>query len=250
MLNHDEKLIQRIQRSARVLFLNTVGDIDRVINRVTEDFKGEIINSKELYELHSEGAIIQLTLENLDKTLRCSESHPKAVYVKGDARETYLELAKRAIRYVNVGLYNQSWYELNIKIYDSYGHYECHYNRLMYILDKLDIGVMAGETWGTDAALAFLSVDTYNVRIVTYLEPKEFKSILLGLEYAGDGERKVDFDLYYRRQKVSWTDIRGKQKVGRDELGMLCREKIYDQLDTADKEHLRWLEMLIKTSVK
>lgn len=250
MLNADERLIDQIRRMARVLFLKTVGDIDRVIQSVAKDLKGRVVDAETLYELNDQGAIIHFTPESLDKTLHFDELYPQAIYVEKDGREAYFELNKRAIRYVNVGLHNQFWYELDIKIYDAYGHYESHYDRLQYVLNKLDIGVLAGETWGTDAAMSFWSVDTYNLRLFTYMEPKAFKSILLGLEYAVDGERKVDLDLYYRKRKISWSQVREKRKMSRDELGMECRQKIYDQLDEADKAYLKNLENKIKSAIK
>lgn len=249
MLNHQEKLIKKIRRSARVLFLKTVGDIEKVIKRVSDDFKGEILDTRAFYDLNSEGAIIHFTPENIDKTLKFSELYPKAVYVSGDGRETYLELSKRSIRYVNVGMHNQFWYELNVKIYDSYAFYESHYERLMFVLGQLDIGVIAGETWGTDAAMSFWSVDTYNIRIFTYLNPTDFKEILLGLEYLDDGNRCVDFDLYYRKKKISWTDLRKKRKIKRDDLGMEYRDLIYSKLGRTDRGQLTEMEEQLKNTL-
>jgi hypothetical protein len=63
------------------------------------------------------------------------------------------------------------------------------------------------------------------------LEPNEIKKILLALEYLENGERIVDFDVYYKRKKLHWEDIRKANIKKRSTLSLHYRHELYKQLE-------------------
>jgi hypothetical protein len=124
------------------------------------------------------------------------------------------------VRFITHSLDRKEWYELRINIYDASAKYEEHYQRLVLVLSDLNIGMILGESWTRDHALALFSVLAYQVRLFTLSEPTAVKRILMGLEADDRGKRFVDMDLYYRNRKISRTDrgVRSPKTEGRTEL--------------------------------
>lgn len=81
-----------------------------------------------------------------------------------------------------------------------------HYKRLAIVLDNMDIGLILGEMWTKDYPRFMMSVLVYQIRLFTLLSPLKIKEILLGLEYAYDGTRIVDFDLICKnKNRLDWS---------------------------------------------
>jgi hypothetical protein len=114
------------------------------------------------------------------------------------------------------------------------------------VLNELDCGLILGESWGRDAALAFHSVGVYQIRLFTYLEPLEIKRITLGLEYDNDGNRIVDYDLFKKRKKLSWSQVRSKEYKKRDDLGFYYRKELVKELTEDTKFELMALELKLR----
>ncbi|WP_326907904.1 hypothetical protein [Sedimentibacter sp. MB31-C6] len=144
-------------------------------------------------------------------------------------------LRLEGLRLITQSLDDSQWYELRINIYDSYGKYEENYDRLMFILSKLEIGMVLGESWTKDYAVMLYSVLTYQVRLFTFFTPQEVKRILMALEYTNDGKRLVDFDLYYKNKKVYWSDVH-RTKKGKNKLEEVkeYRQSLYEKLKLED----------------
>ena len=161
----------------------------------------------------------------------------QAKYVKDKIR---LE----GLRLITQSLNDSQWYELRINIYDSYGEYEEHYNRLMFVLSKLEIGMVLGESWTKDFAVLLYSVLTYQIRLFTFFTPIEVKKILIALEYSIDGKRLVDFDLYYKNKKVYWHDVDNakERKKEKHEQAKVYRKYMYEKLNREDIKTLEFME--------
>ncbi len=163
------------------------------------------------------------------------------------AREVQGKIRLEGLRLITQSLNDSQWYELRINIYDSYGKYKEHYDRLMFILSKLEIGMVLGESWTKDFAVILYSVLTYQVRLFTFFAPIEVKKILMALEYTNDGKRLVDFDLYYKNKKIYWHDVNKiNRKKEKSEEAKVYRQILYEKLKPEDIKTLEAMEVGLK----
>ena len=116
-------------------------------------------------------------------------------------------------------------------------------------MEKLELGIILGETWGTDAAI-FFSVGVYKVRFFTFLTPLRIKQVLLGLEYLDDGTRLVDYDIYNKKKKIHWGDVKPEQMTSspKVEISNFYRDGILSKLSDSEKETLYEMEKEILNS--
>lgn len=235
-----------IRSAPRMIVMRTTGDADKYIRMVNYDIQGDVIASNDIFERYGKGTIIIFTEKKINGPLDVGNLNPKAIFTEKPAAQISKFLNNRRVKYVNAGIEKKDWSELLIKIYDSYEQYDLHYERLTLVLDELDCGLILGETWGRDAALAFHSVDIYQIRLFTYQPTVDIKKILLGLEYDFKGERVVDYDLFVKRKKQSWTIAKQDHIRGRDHLGTFYRKLLEAELSESTKVDLFALEKNIK----
>lgn len=240
-LKEKVKLID-LRATPRMILMRTTGDNQKYISTVNNDVAGSIINMEDTFENYGNGTIILFTDKKINGPRSLSDFNEKAIYSNIKYNELVKYLNTHRVKYINASIDNKDWSELSIKIYDSYELYDLHYNRLSMVLNELDCGLILGESWGRDAALAFLAVDVYKVRLFTYLDPLEIKKITLALEYNSNGERIVDYDLFTKRKKHDWTQVRIKGIKGRAELGMYYRDKLMSELNGNTVNKLNELE--------
>jgi hypothetical protein len=114
----------------------------------------------------------------------------------------------------------------------------------MFVLSKLEIGMVLGESWTKDFAVILYFVLTYQVRLFTFFTPQEVKKILMALEYSFDGKRLVDFDLYYKNKKVYWHEVNKSKERKKDKLeeAKIYRQSLYEKLSSEDIKTLEKME--------
>lgn len=228
-------LISSSRIAPRIIIMRYFADAEKVVNEIKQDHDGQIGTFNEILEKNNQGTVIAFTKEPLNKPISLSNFYEKSLFIKKNYSILIKDLRIHGLKYLNIGLDNKDWYELHIKIYDSYGEYALHYQRLLKVIENLELGLILGESWGTDAATIFYSVGVYRIRFFTFYEPKFIKKILLGLEYLDDGTRIVDLDLYYKRKKLHWSDLRTKETKDKIILSKKFRNEI---LAALKKDHL------------
>lgn len=217
-----------------------------VVNIIRQEYNAKVMEYAEaIVKGGPHNTVIAFSKIPLRRHVHISDLMENALLVNKPVPKVYRELRREAVRYYTEALEKQQWYELRINIYDADDFYKIHYERLALVLADLETGFILGESWTKDHALALLSVTAYQVRLFTTLEPVELKKILVGLEYDAEGKRFVDMDLYYRRHKISWSDV-AKKITPEKKSGRYYREELYTKLspDTLDK--LLGLEQSIK----
>ncbi|MBF8983961.1 hypothetical protein IZY60_10455 [Lutibacter sp. B2] len=237
--------ISSLRIAPRIIIMKSLGDMDQVINAVSTDYNAEVGTIEHILENHNEGTVISFTQKSLTKPIGLSSLNKKSLFIKKNFKILMKELKKHDLKYLNIGLGNKDWYELTIKIYDSYGQYALHYERLVHVIEHLELGLILGESWGTDAATIFYTVGIYRIRLVTFYEPEFIKQILLGLEYLDDGMRIVDLDLYHKRKKFYWSDLRTKEIKNKQLLSHKFRQKVLSDLKEDARDKLFELESII-----
>lgn len=239
------EVINEVRLGPRLLIMKTIGDTNQIVESVARDYSGNIEPTKSILQAHKGGTVVLFTKETINKSLEFHSIHENAVYIDSYFSEVIRNFSKHVYKYINAGLDYKDWNALTVKIYDSYENYDLHYNRLVYVIEKLGLGLIIGESWGTDAATVFWSVGVYKVKMMTYYSLKEIKRILVGLEYLDDGQRIVDYDLFQKRKKIHWDDIRGNRKIGKQELGVELRREIKSKLGMEELEELIKMEKVI-----
>lgn len=242
----DQLAIDDIRTTPGLIIMRTTGESDLFIASVNKELQGDLVSTQDMFENYGEGSLIVFTDKKIGEPLGIHDFYHQAIYVDKKAAVLEKYLNNNRVKFVNASIRNKDWSELVIKIFDSYEQYDIHYKRLAMIINAMDCGLILGESWGKDTALAFLSVGVYQVRLFTYMEPRDVKKIALGLEYDNKGNRLVDYDLYIKRKKLSWSDVRDDKKMNRHELGLYYRKKLMYDLNELTSFELLALEKQIK----
>ena len=186
-----------------------------------------------------ESVAVCFTQKALNQPLSMEDLFDEVLYIRHVGYEELLaSLQNKALWYFSEGLENRQWNEMEIRITDTWGCFRQQYERLRLALEALEVGMILGEGWGKDFAHILMPIRIYKIRLFTFLSPRDVKEILMGLEYGSDGERLVDFDLYSRREKISWGGTAAREK-NRDILGKRMRTELLQRLDPSVRQKLQ-----------
>jgi hypothetical protein len=233
-----------IRPGAQMIIMRSVGDIVKVLDRIHEDFGGRIVSYEDyLSELSSSATFISLTEKPLNRNVEVSDLKPGFLRLEGDFGIIKRDLRMHALKYLNIGIGNRDWNEVEIRIYDKYGAYKLHYDRLIEVFEDLELGLVLGESWSKDYPKAMLAVEIYRVRLLTFHDPIKIKRLLFGLEYLPDGTRIVDYDLYIGNDKVAWNkNIKNRKRSDRYKEALLARQEVFEKLNPETIKHLEKYE--------
>lgn len=232
MNNKIKEFISFSRIAPRVIVMRTFGDIEKIINKVREDYKcieGSLIEL--LDNSNEKGTIIAFAKNPINKLMTISDFYEKALCIEEKYSKLFKDMRMHALRYLNEGLGNKDWYEIEIKIYDRYSAYDLHYERLIKVLESLEMGIILGESWSKDYPRLFMAVGVYRVRFFTFYNPNYIKKMLVGLEYLDDGTRIVDYDIFYNRKKINWADVSEDNIRSKNLLGKKYRKEIFSKLE-------------------
>ncbi|MCY6355193.1 hypothetical protein [Clostridium sp. ZS2-4] len=236
-------LVNNSRLAPRIIVIRAIGDTEKILEEIQMEHKGQIGKFNNiLSENNNKGNIIILSENRLNSDVRLSNAYEKGVYVEEGYYSLIKSLRTHALRYINEAMGNKDWYELEIRIYDRYGEYKLQYDRLVRVIDSLELGVILGEAWGKDYPRFLMSIEVYRLRLFTVSDPKYIKKVLLALEYLEDGTRTVDYDLYYNRKKINWTDVLEDRSVGRNKLGDEYRKNIFSNLSREEALKIHKIE--------
>lgn len=236
-------LVVKSRIATRIILLRAMGDLERVAKEIGEDYKaiqGDLTTILNTY--NEKGTVVAITDKPIHRTVSAKDIHKNALFIEERYRPLLRSLRSNALKYLNSGLGNKDWYELEIRIFDRYSEYRLHYERLLNIMEWLELGIILGESWGKDYPRPMMSVEVYRVRFFTYYDPLYIKKILLGLELLDDGTRIVDYDLYYNRKKLNWSDAADEGIRLRHLIGEKYRKDILSKLSEEEISELKGME--------
>lgn len=242
--SHINELVYRVDMGPASMVMRIAGDESKIIKKLQESYQGQLVNWIEGIRKGEKGdTLLALTDKPINGPLSEMDFIQPTLLLPFNASYIQKRLRVEGLRFITQSLESGEWYELRINIYDSYGKYEKHYDRLIYILSRLEMGMILGETWTRDHALILYSVLAFQVRLFTFFTPTEIKKLLMALEYTMEGERLVDFDLYYRNKKISWVDIeKVKGKRSKIDESRKYRQQLYEKLTEEDILQLTEME--------
>lgn len=224
-----------------MILLRVVGDGAPALEELERRYAGTRVDFEGAIEAgEAEDTFVGLSNRPINRAIDTGELLQPQILIHRPAHELYSELRNQGVHFITQSLDRKEWYELRINIYDASAKYEEHYERLVLALSDLNIGMILGESWTRDHALALFSVLAYQVRLFTLTEPIDVKRILMGLEADDNGKRFVDMDLYYRNRKIGKSDkgVRTPKTEGRLEL----RRKLLARLTPDAVRGLREIE--------
>lgn len=241
-------LIKSIKMAPRFIIFRTFGDIDKIIFSILKDCKGTINDLKEtVFNLDLNCSVMAFSEKPLNRNLGIDDLYEKCLQIDYNAKELYRSLKMNALRYLNEGLENKNWYEIEIRIYDIYNAYHFHYRRLMHVIENLELGLVLGESWSKDYPFVLMPVGVYSLKFFTFYEPSYIKSILLGLEHTENNIRLCDFDVYYNRKKLSWRDFAKKKSATKEGIRKEYRKNLFKMLSP---ESIKFITDIEKETLK
>lgn len=237
-------LIDRVDMGPSTIIMRIAGDEELIKEEIKELYPGKNLPTEEaIDEGEDKDTILFLTHQQISSVIKTQDLLEGTLLIKQPGWEVFKSLRSRGVLLITRSLEDRKWYELRINIYDSKEKYEAHYDRLNFVLSKLEVGMVLEEGWTRDHALALFSVTAYQIKLFTFYKPEEIKRILVGMEYDIEGHRLVDFDLYYRNKKISWVDIdRTKNRRNKVEEAIKNRKILLEQLSKEDREELKVME--------
>lgn len=240
----DPGWISAIRPAPQTLLMRAVGDMEQMLQKIQGDFGGEIGSYTACMEGSREtSTILGLTDKPLSRSAKLSDLHPNLLRLEQDYAALRRELSMHAFKYLNKSLDHQEWNEFEIRIYDIYGAYKLHYERLLEVLDALELGIVIGEAWSKDYPRVMMPVEVYSVHFLTFLAPVAFKRLLLGLEHLPDGRRIVDLDLYVEKKKIYWKDtVSSERKKNRFDEAHRARNELMERLENSTQAELARME--------
>ncbi|HBV68336.1 MAG TPA: hypothetical protein DEF04_09245 [Clostridiales bacterium] len=246
--SHICHLVHKIDMGPATIIMRMPGNEPILIDKIKEVFGAKEVDWYEGIGIgEKDDTIIGFT----DKVLGgpVSDFFHTKLLIPQPVREVQGKLRLEGLRLITQSLNESHWYELRINIYDSCGKYKENYDRLMFILSKLEIGMILGESWTKDYAVMLYSVLTYQVRLFTFFTPQEVKKVLVALEYTLEGDRMVDFDLYYKNKKLNWGSLNSTNKrKSKPEASKEYRKELYEKLKPEDVAILENMEKSLRSS--
>lgn len=240
------KLVSRVDLGPGLLVQRVPRDGHAVIETVREYYGAVGLNMEDAISRGgADDTVIFFTEQPLSRPVKVEDILEPVLLVNRPVPVMYRELRQEAVRYFTEGLESGQWHEVRINIYDAEEEYKTHYRRLVLALEDLEAGLILGETWTRDHALALFSVVAYQVRLFTTMESLELKRVLLGLEYDSRGSRFVDMDLYYRRRKIEKAEVIKKLPRDLRGYGLYFREQLFSRLSEETREKILQLEQAL-----
>lgn len=239
-------LVHKVDMGPSSIVMRIAGDDHKLIEKLKLTFSGKEVDWIEGIGVGEKDDTL-LAFTNKELSGPVVDFLDTKLLIPQPSSEVRGRLRLEGLRFITQSLDDSQWYELRINIYDSKGKYKENYNRLMYVLSKLEVGMILGESWTKDFAVMLYSVMTYQIRMFTFIEPHEIKKILMALEYTNDGERMVDFDLYYKNKKIYWHEVAKLKSRKRNKYddAKVYRQRLYEKLTPEEINILEEMERSI-----
>ncbi|ASJ10864.1 hypothetical protein A3L12_05890 [Thermococcus sp. P6] len=229
--------VEKVHVESTLIFMRIPERLEEGLQFLVKKYGGEIMDIRSAFDEGEVGdTIIGVTRKKLSSPIG-PEDIERAVLIHRDFLEVYRELT------IDVPLLllklMPGWKEITIKIYDTNKRYEENVERLMMVIEDLDLGFVVGEGWGWDYPRPFMRVPIYRLRLLTWEDPVRLKFLLKGIEYL-EYRRLCDIDVFLEGKKISWTSLGDFNS--KFELARAAREELEKNLSENVLERLREIE--------
>jgi hypothetical protein len=232
------------------IVMRLIGNLDAAIDQIAVDFKAKDASGPYLAEHIDESSVlVTFTSEPINRPVPYTSFYGRALLVDKPYGQLLVFLRAKAQEYLNIAMGSPDWNEVEITMFDAMDQFNLHYNRLITVLQGLDVGLIVGEAWVPEYTIIMRKSEVYQVRLLTPISAQEIKRIALALEYDDGGMRVVDFDVYFKNKKLSWqSELKQHKGYTRDRIGVLHRKRLLSSLPAEAKAMLRKLDSDIEKS--
>jgi len=255
-----------LQVLPKIVLFNSVSNVNAVLSKIKAEYNCEEYSFAELLRNCQDynGAMVVFLEKKVDGQ---NAFYKNCLFINNDAYEHIVDQLKiHAPRYLAKAFAPNVWHMVDLRVYDRYEAYDVQYRRLLKAIGALSLGHIVAEIWKREITAYAEPIGTYQIRLLTFLEPLELKKRLIGLEYAQDGRRIVDLDLMWHGKRISWKDVlddkETRRKLTEDEKAIIkpglfntqrdkellvkyCLERKEALLSPADQKVLMQLEQQI-----
>jgi hypothetical protein len=239
--------VRRIGVTPPNIVMRLIGNLDAAIDQIAADYKARETTSVYLTKNMDESSVLlNFTTEPLNRAVPYTSFYRRALLIGKPYGQLLIFLRAKAQEYLNIAMGSPDWNEIEITLFDAMDQFDLHYNRLITVLQGLDVGVVVGEAWVPEYTVAMRKSEVYQVRLLTPIPPQQVKRIAMALEYDASGNRVVDFDVYFKNKKLGWSsELKQNKGYTRDKLGTLHRTRLMASLPAEAKAMLRRLDSMI-----
>jgi hypothetical protein len=245
---HDS--IRRVNVTPPNIVMRLLGDLDAAINQIASDFSASETTYVHITEeMEESSVIVNFTSEPLNRPVPYTSFYKRALLINKPYGQLLTFLRARAQEYLNIAMGSPDWNEVDITLFDAMNQFDLHYNRLITVLQGLDVGIVVREEWVPEYTVALRKSEVYQVRLLTPISAQQIKRTALALEYDERGRRVADFDVYFKKKKLSWpSELKQHKGYTRDQIGTLHRARLLASLPAEAKAMLRKLDSRIDKS--
>ncbi|AHF79546.1 hypothetical protein [Thermococcus paralvinellae] len=237
ILNRDV-FVERVDIECAILLMRIPKNLENALKVISEKYNGRIVSfEKGLVEGEEEDTLLVLTDKKLSSPIELKDIRG-SILVSAKFLEFYRDLVIDLPILLNKIL--PDWNEITIKLYDTAKRYEQHIERLLLVIEDLDLGFIVSEGWDWDYPRPFMRVPIYKLKLLTWEDPMRVKFLLKGLEYR-EYTRLVDIDVFVENKKISWTKV-AKGFDSKFKLAKVAREELEKLLSDEAKKRLYSIE--------
>ncbi|AFL94469.1 hypothetical protein CL1_0257 [Thermococcus cleftensis] len=237
--------VEKVHVESTLIFIRVPSRVEEGLKLLSEKYGGVIMDIRTALDEGETGdTIIGVTRKKLNSPIG-PEDIDGAVLVRRDFLSVYRELSIDLP--VLLLKLMPEWNEITIKIYDTDKRYEENIERLMMVIEDLDLGFVVGEGWDWDYPRPFMRVPVYKLKLLTWEDPVRVKFLLKGLEYRGY-KRLCDIDVFVEGKKIHWTSL-GKYD-SKFELAKAAREELEKNLSGDVLERLHRIEEVLVSEAR
>ncbi|ALM76581.1 hypothetical protein [Thermococcus barophilus] len=231
---------ERINLGPHIILFRVPSNIKRAVEILKKRYGGEEVSLISGIEKGEErDTLLVITEKKLSKPVGFEDIKATLLFSGKNFVELYHELRT----YLPIIMYKvlpEGFREITIKLYDTAKRYDENVERLLLVLEDLDLGYAVNEGWGWDYPRPLMRVKIYKVKLLTWEKPERVKFLLKGLEYRGY-RRLCDIDVFVDGKRISWTSI-SKKYNSKFELAKAAREELERLLSEDVKKKLHKIE--------
>ncbi|WP_048149528.1 hypothetical protein [Palaeococcus ferrophilus] len=238
-LFNSEAPFERVNLGPHIVILRVPAEVEEAARFIEERYGGvETSLARGVNEGEEVDTLLLVTDKKLNGPLRIADI--KRTFL---IRDDFLNVYRRVRLDLPVLTYKsapEGWREITIRVYDNEKRYEENVERLLLVLEDLDLGFVVSEGWDWDYPRPFMRIRVYKVKLITWEDPERVKFLLKGLEYRGT-KRFADIDVFVEGKKISWTKI-AENFDSKLELAEAAREELESLLSEGAKKRLHEIE--------
>ncbi|WP_457753898.1 hypothetical protein [Thermococcus sp.] len=231
--------VERINLGPHIILFRVPKGVENAETLLASRYNGEPVTLIEGIEKGEErDTLLVLTEKKLNTPIGLEDIKASLLFKKDFVR--FYKTLSIDLPVIMHKILPEGWNEITIRLYDNMKRYEENIERLLLVLEDLDLGYAVSEGWDWDYPRPFMRIRVYKIKLITWEDPLRIKFLLKGLEYKGY-KRLADIDVFVEGKKLHWIDV-AKKYESKFELAKAAREELERLLSEDVKKKLHKIE--------